>query len=167
MTTESRRIESAYLLPVALSKSQFGEWYTAALDEWVVKHGECMTPVELWLDRAQLRREPQPFNAWRPRGELQRVSIPAEEIVEWSLSPGAILGFRNVEGLMLEVRTRVGEEELHFLAFDARLFDEKRDWLSTDTRDRLLKLVSQALLAKPAGFQAAPALPEEQQRLSA
>ena len=76
MTTDARRIASAFLLPVALDKAQFGSWVTVALDEGLINHGDCLTPVEVWLDRAQLRREPQPFNAWRPRGALQPVMVP-------------------------------------------------------------------------------------------
>ena len=47
MTTDLRRIESAYLVPVALSKTQLGYWWTAALEEGLLHHGECLTPVEL------------------------------------------------------------------------------------------------------------------------
>lgn len=148
--TDSRRIEAAFLLPVAFDKVQFGRWWTGALDEGLINHGDCLTPVQVWLDPAQLRREPQPFNAWRPRGNQVARTVPSitEAPNEWPLALGSLLGFRSFEGLMLQLHTRANEEDLHFLAFDARLFDEKREWVDPATRDRLLHLVSRAL-AKP------------------
>ena len=150
MTDAGARMESAYLLPAALSKAQFGAWWTAALDEGLMNRGECVWPVELWLDPAQLRREPQPFNAWRPRGELTRFPIPPEDGAQpdWKMTPGSILGFREIDGLILQLDTKLNDEELRFLAFDARCFDEQLEWKSLATRDRLLHLVSRALVSR-------------------
>ena len=169
------RVEKAYLLPVALSKSQFGAWWTAALDEGLLNFGNCMGPAEIWVDPAQMRREPQPFNAWRPRGNLQPFQVPptGENHGAWAMEPGSILGFRQIDGLILQLDSRGEGESLHFLAFDARFFDEQLEWKSRDSRDRLLHLISRALVGhapaapratepKPAQVQAAIAV---QQRL--
>ena len=144
------RVEKAYLLPAPLSKAQFGAWFTAALDEGLVNRGECVWQVQLWLDFAQLRREPQPFNAWRPRGVQEPLLIPSEDQTgEWPMSPSSILGFREVEGLILQIDTKSQEVPLTFLAFDARCFDEQLEWKSLAARDRLLHLVSRALSSQP------------------
>jgi hypothetical protein len=132
---------------VALGKQQLGNWWTAALEEGLLNHGDCLSPVEILMDPAQLRREPQPFNAWRPRGTLTPRTVPSETEIpdEVPLELGAILGFRQIEGLMLQLHSRFGDEDVTFLAFDARLFDEQREWRDPIARDRLLHLVSRAL----------------------
>ena len=142
MPVEPWRVEKVYLLPFPLRKAQFGAWWAAALDEGLVNYGECFWGVDLCLDPQQwsLARPDHPVPAaWHPTGE-QQLGAPAT----WQLQPGCVLGFQNMEGVLLEFTARAGRD-LIFFGIDARCFDETLRWKSHASRDRVLRVFARAL----------------------